>query len=144
MKPNNNFLIALLQNCAKHIEFMKRQQWTITYYCLLLYVAIFGICRYIKELTSLEKVIVFLPGILICVASCYFIILFRDSIAEHRRIVSRIYKLHELECKEVGINSNESEYRDTGIFVTLLATIIVGLLALGWLIFRSVILPVSK
>ena len=37
---DSNFLITVFNNSTNHITFMKKQQWTITYYCLLIYAAV--------------------------------------------------------------------------------------------------------
>ena len=137
-KKEPDFLIAILNNSGSHITFMKKQQWTITYYCLLVYGVVIGLCRLFQfKLENWERIILGLVSFVVCVVGYWLVLLFGTSISEHRQITSKIYKYYRLECEKVGINPDETVRKDTGIFVTLLATIIAGLLAVMWVFYRT-------
>ena len=136
-KPNDDFIIAFFQISADHIKFMKKQQWTITYYRLLLYAAFLGIYKFANsKLSSTERGLLFLATFLISVAGCYFLASFRASISEHRGIINRICRNYEVECKQAGIDFDRSGSKDNEIFITLLASVIGGLVVVAWLFFR--------
>jgi len=137
-EPRNDFLIAFFQISADHIKFMKKQQWTITYYCLLLYAAFLGIFQFTDpKLSSTEKLLLVLASFLISVAGSCFLAFFRSSISEHRNIINRICQIHKQECEQAGIDLARSGNKDNEIFIILLATIIGGLVVVVWLFLRS-------
>jgi len=139
---NDNFLVAVLNNSANHIQFMKKQQWTITYYCLLLYAAIVAIFKtHLANATCLERGFLLAISTVLCLIGCILISTFQKSMKEHRTIVENIYQSFPEE-KKIAFANTPSGSTPTDVplvRVTLVASLIIGLVIVGWQLYRNLI-----
>ena len=139
---NDNFLVAVFNNSANHIQFLKKQQWTITYYCLLLYAGIVAVFKtYLTNASCFEKGILFAISAALCVIGCILIFTFEKSMREHRVIVENIYESFPEERKIAFAKTSEgSASSDVPLIrFTLIASLIIGLVIVGWLLYRKLI-----
>ena len=139
---NDNFLVAVFNNSADHIQFLKKQQWTITYYCLLLYAAIVAVFKtYLINASCIERGVLLALSAVLCVIGCILILIFEKSMNEHRVIMTNIYGSFPEEIKIVhakiasGSASNDVQL----IKFTLIASLIIGLVIVGSLLYRNLI-----
>jgi hypothetical protein len=139
---NDNFLVAVLNNSADHIQFLKKQQWTITYYCLLLYAAIVAVFKtYLTNASCIERGVLLAISIVLCVIGCILISVFEKSMEEHRVIVKNIYDSFPEELK-IAFAKTSSGSAPTDVRLirsTLIASLIIGLVIVGWLLYRNLI-----
>jgi glucan phosphoethanolaminetransferase (alkaline phosphatase superfamily) len=139
---NENFLVTVLNNSANHIQFMKKQQWTITYYCLLLYAAIIAIFKtHLANASCLERGVLLAISAVLCLIGCILIFTFEKSMKEHRTIVENIYRSFPEEKKIVFANTpSGSAPTDVPLVrATLIASLIIGLVVVGWVLYRNLI-----
>jgi hypothetical protein len=139
---NDNFLVAVFNNSADHIQFLKKQQWTITYYCLLLYAGIVAVLKtYLTDPSCFERGILFAISAVLCVIGCILIFTFEKSMKEHRAIIENIYKCFPEEKKiaYAEISSGEAPSDVPLIRFTLVASLIIGLVIVGWLLYRNLL-----
>ena len=139
---NNSFLVAVLNNSADHIQFMKKQQWTITYYCLLLYAAIIALFKtHFTDALCIERGILLAISIALCIIGCVLICKFEKSMKEHRVITENIYNLFPEEIK-IAFAKTPLGAVPTDVPLirsTLIASLITGLVIVGWLLYRNLI-----
>ena len=139
---NDNFLVAVFNNSTDHIQFLKKQQWTITYYCLLLYAAIVAVFKtYLTNASCFERAVLFAISAVLCVIGCILIFIFEKSMKEHRAILENIYKCFPEERKiAYAETSSGSAPSDVPLIrFTLIASLIIGLVIVGWLLYRNLI-----
>ncbi|HVP79497.1 MAG TPA: hypothetical protein VMV04_16550 [Thermodesulfobacteriota bacterium] len=139
---NDNFLVAVFNNSADHIQFLKKQQWTITYYCLLLYAAIVAVFKtYLANASCIERSVLFAISAVLYVIGCILILIFEKSMNEHRVIMKNIYESfpEEIKIAHAKISSGSSPRDYPLIRFTLIASLIIGLVAVGWLLYRNLI-----
>jgi len=140
---NENFVVGVLNNSANHIQFMKKQQWTITYYCLLLYAAIIALFKtHLAKASCIERGVLFAISTVLCVIGCILIFVFEKSIKEHRVIVKNIYDLFPEEIKIVFARTPSGTVSTDVPLIrsTLTASLISGLVIVGWLLYRNLML----
>ena len=139
---NDNFLVAVFNNCGDHIQFLKKQQWTITYYCLLLYAAIIAMFKtYLTNASCIERGVLLAISTVLCLIGCILIFIFEKSMKEHRTIIENIYQSFPEE-KTIAFASIPSGSAPTDVPLiryTLVASLIVGLVIVGWLLYRNLI-----
>ena len=139
---NENFLVAVLNNSANHIQFMKKQQWTITYYCLLLYAAIIALFKtHLANASCIERGVLLAISAVLCVIGCILILVFEKSMKEHRVIVKNIYDSFPEEI-EIAFAKTPLGAVPTDVPLirsTLIASLITGLVIVGWLLYRNLI-----
>jgi hypothetical protein len=139
---NDNFLVAVFNNSADHIQFLKKQQWTITYYCLLLYAAIVAVFKtYLTNASCIEKGILLAISTVLCVIGCILIFVFEKSMKDHRVIIENIYESFPEE-KKIAFAKTSSGSAPTDVPLirsTLIASLIIGLVIVGWLLNRNLI-----
>ena len=139
---NDNFLVAVFNNSAGHIQFLKKQQWTITYYCLLLYAAIVAVFRtYLTNASCIERGVLLAISAVLCVIGCILIFIFEKSMTEHRVIMKTIYESfpEEIKIAYANIPSGSASSDVPLIKFTLIASLIIGLIFVGWLLYRNLI-----
>jgi hypothetical protein len=121
---------------------MKKQQWTITYYCLLLYAAIIALFKaHLANASCIERGVLLAVSTVLCVIGCILISVFEKSMKEHRVIVKNIYDLFPEEIK-IAFAKTPSGAVPTDvplITITLIASLIIGLVIVGWLLYRELI-----
>ena len=139
---NDNFLVAVFNNSADHIQFLKKQQWTITYYCLLLYAAIVAVFKtHFTNASCIERVALFSISTVLCVIGCILIFVFEKSMKDHRIIIENIYESFPEE-KRIAFAKTLSGSAPTDVPLirsTLIASLIIGLVIVGWLLYRNLI-----
>jgi hypothetical protein len=137
---NDNFLIALFNNGSNHIQFLKKQQWTITYYCLLLYAAIVAVFKtYFTNASCVERGVLLAISTVLCFIGCILIFVFEKSIKEHRIIMDNIYKSFPEE-KNIALAKTSGSPMDVPLIrFALIASLIIGLVIVGWLLYRDLI-----
>ncbi len=139
---NDNFLVAVFNNSADHIQFLKKQQWTITYYCLLLYAAVVAVFKtYLTNASCIERGILFAISAVLCFIGCILVFIFEKSMNEHRVIIENIYESFPEERKIAHAKtSSGAAPRDVPLIrFTLIASLIIGLVIVGWLLYRNLI-----
>jgi hypothetical protein len=139
---NDSFLVAVFNNSADHIQFLKKQQWTITYYCLLLYAAIVAVFKtYFTDASCIERGVLLAISTVLCVIGCILIFVFEKSMKDHRVIIENIYESFPEE-KKIAFAKTSSGSAPTDaplIRFTLIASLIIGLVIVGWLFYRNLI-----
>ena len=139
---NDNFLVAVFNNSADHIQFLKKQQWTITYYCLLLYAAIVALFKtYFTNTSCIERGVLLVISAALCVIGCILIFVFQKSIEDHRLIIKNICESFPDE-KNVAFAKTSSGPAPTDVPLirfTMIASLIIGLVIVGWLLYRNLI-----
>jgi hypothetical protein len=134
---NDNFLIAVFNKAADHIQFLKKQQWTITYYCLLLYAAIVAVFRaYLPNASCLERGVLFLFAAGLCVIGCILVFVFEKSMKEHRVIIDNIYEAFPEE-KKIALAHTVASTDVRLIRIVLVASLIIGFIIVGWSLYRN-------
>jgi hypothetical protein len=137
---NDNFLIASFNNSSNHIQFLKKQQWTITYYCLLLYAAIVAVFKtYFTNASCVERGFLLAISTVLCFIGCILIFVFEKSIKEHRVIIGNIYKSFPEEKNIALAKTSESPMDVPLIRFALIVSLIIGLVIVGWLLYRDLI-----
>jgi hypothetical protein len=139
---NDNFLVAVFNNSADHIQFLKKQQWTITYYCLLLYAAIVAVFKtHFTNASCIERGVLLGISTVLCVIGCILIFVFEKSMKDHRMVIKNIYKSFPEEEKIAYANTlSGSAPTDVPLIrSTLIASLIIGLVIVGWLLYRNLI-----
>jgi hypothetical protein len=139
---NDNFLVVVFNNSANHIQFLKKQQWTITYYCLLLYAAIVAVFKtYLTDASCFERGVLFATAVVLCVIGCILIFIFEKSMREHRVIVENIYESFPEERKIAFAKTSEGSVPSDVPLIrfTLIASLVIGLVIVGWLLYRNLI-----
>lgn len=140
-------LHLLYQDAVDNIREYKRQQWSITNYGVLLYVAIvalhekFNFNTYLppsafeKSLLGATAVVILIVGIsLICRSQC--------AMAGCRRRMKKIRdESFEQVSKDVWKEDNKpdhvSVWHSSGVPVALVGVLLVGCIAVWWVIFRA-------
>ena len=84
-------LLTLLQNVRANSENHMRQQWTATYYVLLLYAAIIYVSKFFSKAYDCESILVAL-AIIILLSGIYINWALERSIEMNREIVFDIYE----------------------------------------------------
>ena len=141
---NDNFLVAVFNNSGDHIQFLKKQQWTIAYYCLLSYAAIVAVFEtYFTSPSCIERGVLFAISTVLCVIGCILIFVFEKSMKDHRVIIENIYESFPEE-KKIAFAKTSSGSAPTDVPLirfTLIASLIIGLVIVGWLLYRNLIFP---
>lgn len=83
-KRKNDEFRLLYTSCVSEISSFKQQQWQITNYGLLLYVAIASIPKLVAKLTQLEYFLLYLGAFAILTAGWLLLGMFSASIQERR------------------------------------------------------------
>ena len=138
---DDNFLVAVFNNSADHIQFLKKQQWTITQYCLLLYAAIVAVFKIDTNnpLSGIERGALFATSAVLCVVGCILIFTFEESIKEHRKIIENIYETfsEEIKIAHAKVSSGSAPIDVPVIRFSLIASLIIGLVIIVWLLYRN-------
>lgn len=125
--------LAVYKALLDNMQFVKKQQWSITNYLILILAALFGISRTFQPLTACEKLV---ESTFAVIASCYgiyLLILMQIHMADTRR---RLKKIHDtcLTCEEImilGISDYSRPFAEGTSFligfigVTLISTTLV-------------------
>ncbi len=139
---NDNFLVAVFNNIADDIQFLKKQQWTVTYYCLLLYAAIVAVFKtHFTNASCIERGALFAISTALCVIGCILIFVFEKSMEDHRVIIKNICESFPEE-KNIAFAKTLSGSVSTDVPLirfTLIASLIIGLVIVGWLLYRNLI-----
>ena len=139
---NDDFLVAVFNNSADHIQFLKKQQWTITYYCLLLYAAIVAVFKtHFTNAPCIEGGVLLGISTVLCVIGCILIFVFEKSMKDHRMVIKNIYKSFPEEEKITYTNTlSGSAPTDVPLIRSMLiASLIIGLVIVGWLLYRNLV-----
>jgi len=117
--------IAILNNSASAIQFLKNQQWKICHYTLLIYAAIVATKQLIVPNNCIMRAILIVLIVFVSVLSICLNNKMRDSIIEHRKYVTNIYDKNKGQLELYGIPICQ-ETKDDLINFVFIGTAIVG------------------
>jgi len=135
----HNELVALFNDARDNIEFLKRQQWQIVNYSILLIGALFGVNTLIGPSES-EKYLLCVLGLGACFFGGFFLYRFQLALNGHRQRIGRIKD----ECFSDPFRHAWNAYARGGkepdrgryeIVVPLQVTIIAAWLLFVWVLF---------
>lgn len=140
--PTYEELRTLFPAATADIAFFKRQQFAVTNYCLLLYVVIVTIPKFINsKITLLERFILSMLSILAFLGSSYFLCFLNASIKTGRKRLESIMRLFTETSQRAwmeGKTLKEVPFYQTKEFMLglFLAIIFIGLGVVNWLLWR--------
>jgi len=137
-----DYFIALYQGTKNDIEFMKRQQWTITYYGLILYGVLISLKHMIipvnNGLSCFEKGAFLSIAVVICVLCIIALVIFQISLNKYRVLIQRLEKEFPIKTKNIiseHISSNVS-VGNFYILIVQLFALVSGVFAVAWLFYK--------
>ncbi len=106
--------LVIYQECLEDIRFLKQQQWRVTYYCLLLFTAIFFLNEhYANYFTSFfgqfSWLLIFIPCV-IAFIGIYVLFDAQSTLNDQRIIINDIRVKHSEQFKILGIS--EQDHKD--------------------------------
>lgn len=140
-----NELELLYQDAIDNIRFYKQQQWTITNYGFLLYVAIAALHEKFllagqPKPTDLEKGILAAVSLLVLIVGGVFIFRFHGGMVGCRRRMEKIRESFDGPSQTawgVYIKPDHTSYlHNIGISIALTGVLFLGALAVWWAIYR--------
>ena len=117
------------------LEFFKRQQWSVTNYGLLLYAGFVGVAQLLDgKITSLEKLILCLVATGVAILGSYILWVLNNSINVRKARLSAIRQQFSSAFHNAW-SAKESAEEALSIYALLLAVILVGAVAVWWLVY---------
>jgi hypothetical protein len=129
------FRMQIMNNIVSHLAFLKKQQWSVAYYCLLLYGGVFAIFNHIKD-NKHDSEIMFLSMLLVLIMAAGIIVIAKieQTMSKQRDEIDTIYDKSKEEYKE--INNSIFKTRDYTVLIFLIASLVAGFSTCVWLILR--------
>jgi hypothetical protein len=124
------------------INLSKRQQWTITNYVILVYVAIFGLAKYWgNSTTPIEKAGLSLLAFMAGVYAVVLLILIQKDLGAYRQQLQKIYDRWLCKC-ERKLLKVEDRYpnpalRGVSFLVALIGVVVIGFGLLTYSLWRA-------
>lgn len=146
-KARHDYLRLAYETAIADIKFLKRQQWLVTHYSILLYVAIVYTSIHLKQ-CSYFFLLPFLFLITICIPCCAIVILLgiQKALEKTRTRKDEIHQKINESYRDRYFNSlfdpNRSE-KDESIFLLLIIVSLVGAVITFILLFNSTNVPGS-
>jgi hypothetical protein len=129
------FRMQIMNNIVSHLAFLIKQQWSVAYYCLLLYGGVFAIFNHIKD-NKHDSEIMFLSMLLVLIMAAGIIVIAKieQTMSKQRDEIDTIYDKSKEEYKE--INNSIFKTRDYTVLIFLIASLVAGFSTCVWLILR--------
>ena len=117
------------------LEFFKRQQWSVTNYALLLYAGIVGVARLLQgNISNTEKLVLCLVATGVAVLGSYILWVLNNSIDVRKARLSAARKQFSTTFHS-AFSAKEKAEEALSINVLLLGVVLVGAIAVWWLVF---------
>lgn len=141
-KKQEDELRILYTSCVTEIASFKQQQWQITNYAILLYVAIAGMPRILGSLNQVEYFVLFVATLAVLSAGWFVLGMLADSIHIRRSRQTEARKTFTTEFMHAWrYGKSESEVPDTpkekpNLLWLFRSILVVGFAATCWLLIR--------
>jgi len=142
---SNEMLYVLMQLLRDDIQFVKNQQWTISYYGLLVFSGIVGVIKILegnnKVIGCIGKSIISVSTLSVLIICFIYLFSLQNAGKTYRNIMEEIYKNNEIPIK---FNKYVNQFQDSSKLLGNIATswilsYILGLGAAGvfWILFQK-------
>ena len=143
-------LRMVYQETLNDIRDLKRLQWTVTYYGLLLYAALVGYVAFrtpassasVTELSLVERGTLLVLAWAMAVFGGWYLVKTQRSLGDFRNQIRRIWKhFDEVTKAAIGVKQQGTTlFRHFEILLALILTLIAGAGVICWLLFNDVVL----
>ncbi len=114
--------VAILNNIGSNLQFIKNQQWRVSYFTLLAYGAIVATQKYFNFENGYVKLGFVTLTLLIGMASIYLNRNLDESLNKHRDYVTKIYEGNKDQVESYGIPVDQSSEKDLTNLMLLYVT----------------------
>lgn len=133
-------LSLFFQDSVDNIRFLKKQQWMVTNYVILLYVTIFGIHNHI-DATFCEKYLLLTVAFSILLSGIYLIFKLHKSIVGFRMRLKEIRKNFDEESIKAWKAHNKPQHTsfwyNIEISLFLSGILLLGMIFISWLFLKT-------
>jgi len=133
-------------------RFLKAQQWTVTYYVLVLYAAVFGVNDFLGNASLVEKVLLTAIAFFAFLAGCLYIQSCQQTLDRYRcwiktftdpksQRLGECYKLHKEVASIIVTETDFDNQRHATVANRLMISLFLGFVVVTWALLRDWLMP---